>query len=167
MNAKSLTSMDSVGGGTPFRKTLHSKIRVEVSPDDGGPDFESAASAWGGDEQDLDVRNWTYVRYDPRQPAECELDGDRLEKEFGRSDGKRRTTVPRQVAHTWTKQKREEQRAEAAGSAPIAEAAHNAESAPGSDAVVAGLRDLVQMHAAGGLTDAEFAEAKSGLLQPG
>jgi hypothetical protein len=47
--------MDSVGGGIPFRKTWHSRVRVEVTPDDGGPEFESDASAWGGDEQDLDV----------------------------------------------------------------------------------------------------------------
>jgi Short C-terminal domain len=33
--------------------------------------------------------------------------------------------------------------------------------------VVAGLKDLVQMRAAGEITDAEFAEAKSRLLQHG
>jgi hypothetical protein len=115
--------------------------------------------------------HWTYVLYDPEQPDECDVDSDRLVTEFGRVNGKkRRTSVPTWVSDEWTKntlQPADDQGAWAASSAPIAEAAESAESASGSDSLVAGLKDLAQLHAGGALSDAEYADAKSRLLARG
>jgi hypothetical protein len=133
--------------------------------------LESDASAWGGDEEHLVRGHWTYVLYDPEHPDQCDIDSDRLVKEFGRVDGKkRRTSVPQWVSDEWAKQKLEpadEQGAEVASSTPIADAAQSAESAPGAEGMVAGLKDLAQLHAAGALSDAEYAAAKSRLLADG
>jgi hypothetical protein len=62
--------------------SVHSKIRVWVTPDDGGSSFESDASAWGGDEEHLVRGHSTYVRYDPGQRDSCNIDRDRLATEF-------------------------------------------------------------------------------------
>jgi Short C-terminal domain len=151
--------------------SVHSKIRVRVTPDNGGSEFESDAGAWGGDEEHLVRGHWTYVLYDPEQPDGCDVDSDRLGTEFGRVDGKkRRTSVPKWVSDEWTKQALQpgdDQRAEAASSTPHAEPAPAADSPPGSDGLVADLKDLAQLHAAGALSDAEYADAKSRLLAHG
>jgi hypothetical protein len=98
-------------------------------------------------------------------------DSDRLVTDFGRVDGKkRRTSVPKWVSDEWTKQAlqpADDQRAQAASSTPIAETAQSGESAPDSEGLVAGLKDLAQLHADGALSDAEYADAKSRLLAHG
>ncbi|HEX4107924.1 MAG TPA: SHOCT domain-containing protein [Solirubrobacteraceae bacterium] len=143
--------------------SLHSKIRVRVTPDDGGSQFESVASAWGGDQEHLVRGHWTYVLYDREQRDGCDIDGDRLANEFGRDGKKRRTSVPKWVSDEWT----EEAVKSADGqptAAPSAEIPRSAESPPGSEDMVAGLKDLAQLHATGALNDVEYAEAKSRLL---
>jgi hypothetical protein len=151
--------------------TVHSKLRVRVTPDDGASEFESDASAWGGDEEHLVRGHWTYVLYDRERCDGCDIDSDRLANEFGRVDGKkRRTSVPQWVSDEWTKQNVEpahNQPLAGANSAPTAEGSQSAEPAPGSEGVVAGLEDLAQLHATGALSDAEFADAKSRLLAHG
>jgi len=151
--------------------TVHSKIRVRVTPDDGASEFESDASAWGGDEEHLVRGHWTYVLYDREQRDGCDIDGDRLTKEFGREDGKkRRTSVPKWVSDEWTKQDAQPadgQPVAAAVGAATAETAPSAESPPSSEGMVAGLKDLAQLHANGALSDSEYADAKSRLLANG
>ncbi|HWE66545.1 MAG TPA: SHOCT domain-containing protein [Acidimicrobiales bacterium] len=123
-----------------------------VTPDNGQPDFESAISVWGGDE--LMPGHWTYVRYDPDEPDHCDVDKDRLAKEFGsRSQGGRRLTIPTVVSDEWTK-------------SVVVDASPQPEPVPTpiSDGLVEGLSKLADLHAAGTLSDAEFAEAKSRLL---
>jgi hypothetical protein len=151
--------------------SVHSKIRVRVTPDDGGSAFESDASAWGGDQEHLVRGHWTYVVYDPEQRDGCDIDGDRLTKEFGRGDGKkRRTSVPKWVSDEWTKQDAKPadgQPVAAAAGAATVETARSAESPPSNEGMVAGLKDLAQLHAAGALSDVEYADAKSRLLANG
>jgi hypothetical protein len=103
-------------GGPTFQKTslqgrdadglpVRSKLRLRVVPDDGLPEFESSLAVWRGDQGHFDPLHWTYVRYDPAHPDRCEIDGDRLEQEFGPVDGhKRRNTVPISVSREWTRQ---------------------------------------------------------------
>ncbi len=147
---------------------MRSKLRVQVTPDDGGSEFESDVGAWGGDQEHLVRGHWTYVLYDPEQPDGCDIDSDRLVKEFGKVDGKkRRTSVPQWVSDEWTKHSLDPVDERRARAAPIADTAQGAESAPGSDGIVAGLKDLAQLHAGGALSDAEYAEAKSRLLAHG
>jgi hypothetical protein len=153
------------------QQSVHSKIRVRVIPDDGGSEFESNASVWGGDEEHLLRGHWTYVLYDTGQPDECDIDSDRLAKEFGRVDGKkRRTSVPKWVSDEWTERNLEigaDRPAQEVGSAPIAETSQNTEPTSSSERMVANLTDLAQLHAEGALNDAEYAEAKSRLLAHG
>ena len=159
--------------------TLHTKIWVHVSPDAGGSEFESQAKAWGGDEEHLVEGHETYVLYDPEHPEHCDIDRDRLEHEFGRVGGKRRTAIP-----GWaTAERAAEQKARADGTLkpgekfdPLANmhawtsddlhslTSDNQQKRPADENVVTGLKDLVDMHASGALSDAEFAEAKSRLL---
>jgi hypothetical protein len=143
--------------------TLHAKIAIRVTPDDGGPQFDSRASAWGGDEEHLVHGHWTYVLYDPEQPDECDIDSDRLTQEFGKVDGhKQRTSVPQWVSDEWADK--------AAGRAPRVPtilSSPSAGSAAAPQGIVAGLDELVALHAAGTLSDAEFSAAKSQLLAHG
>jgi hypothetical protein len=95
----------SVTGRVSTGVPLRSKLRLRVLPDDGLPEFESTIAVWGGDQGHFDALHWTYVRFDPSHPERCEIDGDRLEQEFGAADGgKRRNTVPISVSREWTSQ---------------------------------------------------------------
>jgi hypothetical protein len=79
----------------------HTVWRVRVVPDNGKPEFESRVSIWGETQSGrLEQGNWaypwTYVLYDPDKPDECEIDTDRLAKEFGSIEkGEQRVTIPR------------------------------------------------------------------------
>jgi hypothetical protein len=138
------------------------RIRVWVTPDDGRPEFESGASAWGGDEEDLVEGQWTYVFYDPEHPGQCDIDGDRLMQEFGLDGKKRRTSIP-------AKEKFEGggARPPSGSSSSAIPGSQPAEAASGPEDVVTGLKDLAQLHSTGALSDVEFAEAKSRLLADG
>jgi hypothetical protein len=149
--------------------TLHTRVWVRVTPDDGGPEFESQASAWGGDEEHLVEGHETYVRFDPNHRESCDIDRDRLEREFGRVAGKRRTAIPGWV----TAERAAEQKARTDGTLkpgekfdPLANVriSSTEDQRPTGDDVVTGLSDLIAMHAKGVLTDSEFAEAKARLL---
>lgn len=151
--------------------TLHSKIWVRVTPDDGGPTFQSQASAWGGDEEHLQEGHETYVRYDPAHPERCDIDRDRLEHEFGRVGHKRRSSIPSWV----TDERNAERKARADGTLAPGEKydplAHvrvwspdDPEPARPADDVVTSLKNLSELHASGALTDSEFAAAKARLL---
>jgi len=137
-----------------------------VTPDDGGPEFESAADAWGGDEDHLVEGHWTYVVYDPEHPGQCNIDGERLMKEFGPGEGKkRRTSIPQ----WWAKEKFEGvvQDPEQIVVVNNPGSHQPVEAASDRGDVVTGLKDLAQLHATGALSDVEFAEAKSRLLADG
>ena len=159
----------SSGTGFEWQNPIHtaaSRIRVRVTPDDAGPQFESGARAWGGDEEHLVEGHWTYVLYDPEHPGQCDIDGDRLMKEFGPGKGKkRRTSIPQ----WWAKEKFEGvvQDPEQIVVVSNPGSQHPAESGTGSGDVVTGLKDLAQLHASRALSDVEFAEAKSRLLAEG
>jgi hypothetical protein len=97
--------MTAVTGSVSTGVPLRSKLRLRVLPDDGRPEFESAATVWGGDQGHFDALHWTYVRFDPGHPDSCEIDRDRLTEEFGPVDGKkRRNTVPEAISREWTKE---------------------------------------------------------------
>jgi hypothetical protein len=82
---------------------LHNVFRLRVLPDDGSPEFDSTLSTWGDVEtRNLEVGHWTYVLYDATSPTKCEIDKDRLEREFGRLySGKARLVVPRDTSGAW------------------------------------------------------------------
>ena len=163
IKASGLAQMSS---GTGFAwqnpvSTVASHIHVRVTPGEPGPEFESQATVLGGDEAYLLEGHWTYVLFDPEHPGTCHIDDDRLTKEFGRADGKKRRSVPQ----WWAKEKFEGVVQDpnqitvvsVGGTAP-------ADTASGTGDVVTGLKDLAQLHATGALSDTEFAEAKARLL---
>jgi len=167
IKAKGLAQMSS---GTGFAwqnpiSTVASRIHVRVTPEESGPDFESQATVIGGEESYLAEGHWTYVLFDPQHPESCHLDVDRLMKEFGPADGKKRCTIPQ----WWAEEKFEgvvqdpKQITVTSGGGQ-----DSGDGASGTQDVVTGLQNLAQLHATGALTDAEFAEAKARLLaEPG
>ena len=68
--------VDPTGGYT--RKT---RVTVRVVPDDGSPPFESHLVT----HFTLLPGRWTFVRYNPKEPDECEIDTGRLKDTKGRS----------------------------------------------------------------------------------
>jgi hypothetical protein len=93
----------SVTGSESTGVPLRANLRLQVVPDEGGPEFESEAKVWGGDRGHFDALHWTYVRFDPSDPGSCEIDSDRLTEEFGPVDGKKkRNTVPIATSREWT-----------------------------------------------------------------
>ena len=168
---------------------LRTKISVRVTPDDGGPEFESQTSIGSAtlglaatlagkksdaDQEHIDECHETYVTYDPEHPEQCEIDLDRLEREFGRtSKGQRRTVIP---LRTDPAERLARSKALADGTFDPGEesepAANTRTWTPSEDErpaaapdIAAQLKVLVEMHASGALSDAEFAEAKSRALE--
>ncbi len=141
----------------------HETLRVRVIPDNGQPEFESELSKWGKavNEAYYQAGRWTYVLYDPERPDCCEIDRDRLAKQFGlRPDGDRPHLIPRdptgvQVSVTGPRT-----------GAPTPSTASPDSTQTGDD-LVAGLSRLADLRAAGTLSDAEFAAAKARLLGHG
>jgi hypothetical protein len=82
-------------------KSLHSVFTMRVTPEDGQPEFESQMSVWGNDADRLQAGRWTYVLYNPEKPDSCELDKDRLAKEFGPGGQGHPVMVPRDVSAAW------------------------------------------------------------------
>lgn len=143
--------------GVAVLSSGHTTFRMRVTPDRGEPEFESQLSAWGGDANHLQSGRWTYVRYDPERPDRCDLDKDRLAKEFEPLyNGRHRVIVPKDVSDGWFK-----------STGAVADAPAPPEPAATSDSLVTDLSRLAELRAAGTLSDAEFAEAKARLLQQG
>jgi hypothetical protein len=100
----------------------------------------------------------TYVLYDPEHPEQCDIDRDRLTREFGTvrdmGNDRQRIMIPQAVSRPG--------QAQAAitsdGRAPAPEPARQ------PDDLAAALAQLGGLHADGTLTDLEFAEAKGRLL---
>jgi hypothetical protein len=65
---------------------LKSSLTVRIFPDDGGPRFGANLSFHGHTDESDHARKggWTYIRYDPANPEDCEIDRHRLIDEFGR-----------------------------------------------------------------------------------
>jgi hypothetical protein len=141
---------------SPNNGSLTKSVPMRVVPD-GKPEFESTIRMWAGGDLDRlpPPGRQTYVLYDPAHPEHCQIDHDRLLKEFGpRYDGKPNMAIPHEPTDgqqpvSWT-------------SASVATPAPEHE----PDDVVGGLAKLSEMHANGTLTDSEFAEAKTRLLNP-
>jgi hypothetical protein len=75
-------------------KAYESKVQVRVAPD-GQPEFDSEIRVWGGDVQRIQSGRQTYVLYDPEDPEHCDIDRERLTKEFGPApNGKHRVDIP-------------------------------------------------------------------------
>jgi hypothetical protein len=75
-------------------KAYESKVQVRVAPD-GQPEFDSEIRVWGGDVQRIQSGRQTYVLYDPEDPKHCDIDRERLTKEFGPApNGKHRVDIP-------------------------------------------------------------------------
>jgi hypothetical protein len=58
-------------------------------------------SVWGKDADRLHAGRWTYVLYDPDRPDSCDLDKDRLAKEFGPDRHGHPVMVPQDVSDAW------------------------------------------------------------------
>jgi hypothetical protein len=112
-------------------------------------------SLWGKAVNDVNYVSgrWTYVLYDPDRPDRCEIDMDRLAKEFGLCpDGNRPHLMPRDAGHLEFKV-----------TGPVADA-RTPEPGLASGGLIADLSRLADPHASGALSNAEFAEAKARLL---
>jgi Short C-terminal domain len=161
----------SAGPGMPSH-AMESKVQVHVMPD-GQPEFASEIRAWGKDVDRIRPGDQTYVLYDPEDPGHCEIDHDRLRKEFGTgNNGKDLVAIPtrgtsdRRAAYlgamesmgaSATPEDRRTALIEAMGGRAAAPA-------PATADVAASLAKLGELHANGTLTDAEFAQAKAQLL---
>lgn len=132
--------------------------------------FESHLSLWGGEIERMGAGRWTYVHYRADQPQRCEIDKDRLTREFGELyGGKQRLLIPRETSDGWFADP-----GAAEPSAALPAAAPEPSAAPAADAVtvaevppeglVAELAQLAQLRDAGSLSEAEFAAAKARLL---
>jgi hypothetical protein len=142
------------GGRTPWRE----RIRVRVKPE-GRAEFESEATVRHHSSFACEARD-TYVLYDPEHPERCDIDYDRLEKEFGLtnlscfpspSDGVSALhDVPTSVPQS---------------PEPAAESSSNQGEAPvDADPTLDQIARLDELHRSGTLTDAEFAELKSRVI---
>jgi hypothetical protein len=157
--AQLTTHHDAVGAhiqqdGISQSSSVHTTMALRVIPDDGQPEFGSQLSAWGNDANRLQPGRWTYVLYDPDHPDRCELDKDRLAKEFEPLyDRKHRVMVPKEVSAGWFPT-----------TAAVADAPVPPTPTSEPDGLVGDLSRLGDLRAAGTLTEAEFAAAKARLL---
>jgi hypothetical protein len=75
-------------------KVYESKVQVRVAPEC-QPEFDSEIRIWGGDVQRIQSGRQTYVLYDSEHPEHCDIDRERLTKEFGAApNGKHRVDIP-------------------------------------------------------------------------
>jgi Short C-terminal domain len=97
-DSKLLTGSVNPGGSG---KSLHSVFVMRVTPENGEAEFESQMSVWGNDADRLQAGRWTYVLDNPEKPDTCDLDKDRLAKEFGVDRHGHPVMVPRDVSNGW------------------------------------------------------------------
>jgi hypothetical protein len=107
-------------------------------------------SVWGKDADRLQAGRWTYILYNPEKPDTCDLDKDRLAKEFGADRHGHPVMVPREVSNGWFQE-------QMAASAPPA-------AAPPRPDITEQLSKLADLRDRGVLTEAEFAAEKAKLL---
>jgi hypothetical protein len=170
------------GHGSP----VHATLQMWVAPDGEQPPelrtvtlengmtlFESHLSLWGGEIERMGAGRWTYVHYRADQPQRCEIDKDRLTREFGELyGGKQRLLIPRETSEGWFAAPAAEPSVSADADAvtagettvatPSASPATDAGTPP--EGLVADLAQLAQLRQAGSLSDTEFAAAKARLL---
>jgi hypothetical protein len=166
-DSKLLAGSVNPGGSN---KSLHSMFVMRVTPEDQGPEFESQMSVWGSDADHLQTGRWTYVRYDPAKPDHCDLDKDRLEKEFGSEFRKHPVMVPREVSGEWFKTQAASDGPPAAGATESRQEKLIALAAdPGAMRldVPDQLTKLADLRDRGALTQAEFEAQKAKLLADG
>jgi hypothetical protein len=107
----------------------------------------------------------TYIRYAPDDQGHCDIGIDRLAKEFGPTDeGKRRMTMPSDRARRRGSESSGGPRIESRSGVSLR---FLPQPATASDGLTTELSRLAELHASGGLTDAEFAEAKPQILARG
>lgn len=160
---------DGVYGGPSEKQLARSaavktaRFHVRITLPDGGPEVTSQTPKITGDGPHIRQIAWakgrvrTYVLYDPAHPGKCEIDSERLEREFGaieRPDGEqRRLAIPYQ-----------ESLAVNVTRAGVAQALPGmTRPAEGADDV-GKLSELAELHASGALSNEEFAAAKARLL---
>ena len=135
---------------------LHETCHLRVVPDNGQPEFEAQLSLWGkGVDPSLKFGKWTYVRYDPDIPDRCDMDKERLAREFGYLHNGQPVVVPTDVSDFWFKDS-------ASSDVPAPP-----KSALTPEGMVGYLAHLEDLHSAGTLTDTELAAAKARLPAPG
>jgi hypothetical protein len=180
------------GHGSPVHATLQMWVAPEgeqppelrtVTLENGMTLFESHLSLWGGEIERMGAGRWTYVHYRSDQPQRCEIDKDRLTREFGELyGGKQRLLIPRETSDGWFADPAAAEPPAALPAAvpepsaalPAAAPEPSAAAAAAADAVtvaeappeglVAELAQLAQLRDAGSLSEAEFAAAKARLL---
>jgi hypothetical protein len=183
------------GHGTPVHSTLQMWVAPEgerppelptVTLQNGLELFESHLSLWGGEIERMGAGRWTYVRYPSDRPQRCEIDKQRLTREFGDLYGaKQRLLIPRETSDAWFAPADSTESPPGApeppvspvgGAEPPVSPVGGAEPpvTPVGGAVAAGatppaglvadLAQLAQLRDAGSLSDAEFAAAKARLL---
>ena len=140
------------------------RFHVLITPPDGGQELSSRTPKIKGNGPHITQINWargrvqTYVLYDPGHPSHCEIDTDRLEREYGPIDGpdgpEHRLAIPSPSANI-----------ELSGDTSVlVEGFKHAQRPAGGDDEVDELNKLAELHSSGALTDAEFAAAKTRLL---
>jgi hypothetical protein len=156
----------SGGGRTPIGERVSLRVRPK-----GRSEFDSEAKVRVHSSFAFENRD-TYVLYDPGKPEHCDIDYDRLEKEFGLTkltcfpipaDG---VSALRWGPHAPSTLEPQSSTPVSAARAEDAEPAPALQDAPSgeSDPLVSGLTQLHELHRAGGLSDEEFAVAKARLL---
>jgi hypothetical protein len=168
-------------------KSLHSVFVMRVTPENGEAEFESQMSVWGNDADRLQAGRWTYILYNPEKPDTCDLDKDRLAKEFGADRHGHPVMVPRDVSSGWShsgsggsaatsppaSEAKEDRMARmmALASDPAArqklmqeQTAASAPPAPARPDITEQLSKLADLRDRGVLTEAEFAAEKAKLL---
>jgi hypothetical protein len=140
------------------------RFHVLITPPDSGPEVSSTTPKIKGNGRHITQINLargrahTYVLYDPGHPSTCEIDTDRLEREYGPIDGphgpEHRLAIPSPHADI-----------EVSGdSSVLGEGFKHAQQPAGGDDEVEKLNKLAELHSSGALSDDEFATAKARLL---
>jgi hypothetical protein len=139
----------------------HVRFQVLITPPDGGPEVNSKTPKIKGSARQIGEIGWslrqvhTYVLYDPGHPSKCEIDTERLDREYGSVDGphgpehRLAIPIPDQNANIQVLS---------------AEDVTHAQQPAGGDDDVDKLNKLAEMHSSGALSDDEFAAAKARLL---
>jgi hypothetical protein len=144
-----------LGRGPETSRTRETTAEVTVKPE-GAPEFEATVLT---DRPGLRGGGETYVVYDPENPNRCEIDFDRLQREFKHQGGRGLAAFP-----GWRVD--DIRAAEAAARGAVVPPPAVAASVTRDQDLPAQLATLSELHDSGTLTDAEFAAAKERMLRP-